>query len=150
MKRYFFILLSLLCVSTSASAAEGIIMIPSNFSVAETAGRLETVLAEKGMTIFNRIDHAAAADKVDVPLRGTVLFIFGNPKVGSPLMQCQQSVAIDLPQKILIWEDENQRVWLSYNDPAHLVARHRIAGCGEVITKVTKALDVIGTAAASE
>jgi uncharacterized protein (DUF302 family) len=65
-------------------------------------------------------------------------------------MQCQQSVAIDLPQKILIWKDAQQQVWLSYNDPKHLVARHQIAGCEAVLIKVTKALDGIGKAAASK
>jgi uncharacterized protein (DUF302 family) len=76
--------------------------------------------------------------------------IFGNPKVGSPLMKCQQSAAIDLPQKALIWEDDNDRVWISYNDPRYLEKRHNISGCEEVITKIEKALAGITKSAAGE
>jgi uncharacterized protein (DUF302 family) len=84
-------------------AAEGVIDVKSAFDVEETANRLEGLLNEKGMTIFERIKHSDGAANVGIELRATELFIFGNPKVGSPLMQCQQSVAIDLPQKALIW-----------------------------------------------
>ncbi len=87
-------------------AVEGIIDVKSNHSVMETANRLEKILKQKGMTIFNRIPHSVNAAKIGVVIRDTELFIFGNPKVGGPLMKCQQSVAIDLPQKVLIREDE--------------------------------------------
>ena len=123
-----------------ASNAEGMVNIQSVFSVKETADRLERVLNEKGMTIFNRINHSAGAARVSIELRETELIIFGNPKVGSPLMKCQQSVAIDLPQKALIWKDDNATVWISYNDPDYIKERHNITGCIEVLSKIKKAL----------
>ena len=131
-------------------AAEGLINVQSDFNVKETTERLENILNEKGMTIFNQINHSDAAQKVGVELRETRLIIFGNPKVGSPLMQCQQSVAIDLPQKAIIWEDDKSKVWISYNDPRYLGKRHNIIGCDEVITKVEKALSGITKAAATK
>jgi uncharacterized protein (DUF302 family) len=126
------------------------VTVPSTYTVEETAERLESVLHEKGMTIFNRIKHSDAAAKVGIELRKTELILFGNPKVGSPLMKCQQSVAIDLPQKALIWEDDNAKVWISYNDPRYLEKRHNIAGCEEVIAKIEKALAGITKSAAGE
>jgi len=131
-------------------AAEGLINVQSDFSVEETTNRLENILNKKGMTIFNQINHSDAAKKVGVALRETRLIIFGNPKVGSPLMQCQQSVAIDLPQKAIIWEDDKSKIWISYNDPRYLGKRHNIIGCDEVITKVEKALSGITKAAATK
>ena len=101
-----------------STAADEMINVKSVHSVAQTADRLEKVLEAKGMTLFTRIDHAAGAAKVGEELRPTELLIFGNPKVGTPLMQCSQTVAIDLPQKALIWEDNEGSVWFSYNDPA--------------------------------
>ena len=130
-------------------AAEGVIDVKSAFDVEETANRLEGLLNEKGMTIFERIKHSDGAANVGIELRATELFIFGNPKVGSPLMQCQQSVAIDLPQKALIWEDGDAQVWISYNDPRYLEQRHGISGCEEVISKIEKALSGITAAAAT-
>lgn len=128
-------------------AAEGVISVQSASNVKETADRLESILKEKGMTIFNRIDHSEGGGKVGIELRETELILFGNPKVGSPLMSCQQSVAIDLPQKALIWEDSESNVWITYNDPRYLVKRHTIAGCEEVIVKIEKALSGITKAA---
>lgn len=121
--------------------------VQSSFNVKETADRMENILKEKGMTVFNRIKHSEGASKVGIELRDTELIIFGNPKVGSPLMKCQQSVAIDLPQKALIWEDDKSMVWISYNDPRYLEKRHNIAGCGEVISTIEKALASIAKSA---
>ena len=142
--------LSILLIATPVVAADGVINVPSAFTVEETADRMERILSEKGMTIFNQIKHSEGASKVGVELRETELIIFGNPKVGSPLMKCQQSVAIDLPQKALIWRDENSRVWISYNDPEYLKKRHNITGCDEVISKIEKALSGITKAASTE
>lgn len=133
-----------------AMAADGLINVQSAFSVKETTERLENILNEKGMAIFNQINHSDAAQKVGIDLRETRLIIFGNPKVGSPLMQCQQTAAIDLPQKAIIWEDDKSNVWISYNDPRYLEKRHHIVGCGEVITKIEKALSGITKAAATK
>ena len=130
--------------------ADGIVKVSSDFNVEQTANRMEKILVAKGMTIFNRINHSQAAEKVGIKLRPTELLIFGNPKAGSPLMQCQQQVAIDLPQKALIWEDKENKVWISYNDPEYLARRHNITGCEEAIDKIKNALAGISAKAASE
>lgn len=141
--------LVLLCALPSI-AADGVITVKSEFDVAETADRLENVLQEKGMTVFNRIDHSGGARSVGIELRDTVLLIFGNPKVGSPLMKCQQSAALDLPQKALIWQDDRDAVFISYNDPAYIQTRHDVPGCEEVLQKIDKALSNFTKAAASK
>jgi uncharacterized protein (DUF302 family) len=128
-------------------ADNGLVSIKSPHNVKKTADRLENALKAKGMTVFIRINHAEGAQKVGKKLRPTELVIFGNPKVGTPLMQCGQSVAIDLPQKGLIWEDETGQVWLTYNDPKYLARRHGLAGCDEVIKKIEKALGNFAKAA---
>lgn len=138
------ILLFVLLLSSfalSAFAADGLFNVPSQHSVKFTADRLVNLLESKGMTVFARIDHAEGASKVGLDLRPTTLVIFGNPKVGSPLMQCSQTTAIDLPQKALVWQDENGKVWLSYNEPDYLKKRHQITGCDEVLGKVSGALN---------
>ena len=150
MKRIFFILVSLLLFAGQTFAAEGMISTPSDSSVKETANRLEQILTNKGMTVFKRVKHSEAAAKVDIEMRDTELIIFGNPKVGSPHMQCQQSVAIDLPQKALIWEDTNGATWISYNDPRYVEKRHNIVGCEETISKIEKALAGIAKAASTK
>ena len=149
--RFFFpAACALLLVVASAQAADGVVDVPSDFDVAETADRLETLLKDKGMTVFDRLGHSEAAAKIGVELRDTQLIIFGNPKVGSPLMKCRQSVAIDLPQKALIWEDEDGKVFISYNDPAYLKARHGITGCDQVLAKIDKAVGGMIKAAATK
>ena len=137
-------------MAVSSYAAEGMVDVKSSFGVKKTADRLESILKDKGMTIFNRIKHSQAAKKVGVKLRETELIIFGNPKVGSPLMKCQQSVAIDLPQKALIWKDSEGETWISYNNPGYLAKRHSISNCKKVISKIEKALTGITKAAATK
>src|SRR5262244_3551669 len=99
-------------------AADGLTTIPSSFGAKETMDRLEAEIKTKGMTVFARIDHAAGAAEVGLPLRPTELLIFGNAKAGTPLMQADQAIGIDLPLKALVFEDTAGKVWLSYNDPA--------------------------------
>ena len=140
MHKFLLCIISILFFSSAAIAGKGLITIKSAHDVKSTADRLESALKSKGMTVFIRINHSAGAEKVGKKLRPTEVVIFGNPKVGTPLMQCGQRVAVDLPQKALIWEDESGQVWLSYNDPKYLVKRHGIEGCDEVITKISGAL----------
>lgn len=128
--------------------ANGLIIIRSNHDVTETIDRLESALQKKGMTIFKRVDHTAGAAKADLNLRPTELLIFGNPKVGTPLMLCSQTAAIDLPQKALAYEDANGQVWLVYNDPAYMATRHNTQGCEQAIQKVSNALANFTKAAA--
>jgi len=150
MKKVILAALSILCIAIPVAAADGVVDVQSTFNVEETADRMVNILNKKGMTIFNRIKHSESAAKVGIELRKTELIIFGNPKVGSPLMACQQSVAIDLPQKALIWEDHNAKVWISYNDPRYLEKRHNISGCEEAIAKIEKALAGIAKSASTK
>ncbi|MEZ9179191.1 DUF302 domain-containing protein [Vibrio cyclitrophicus] len=136
----------LLAASFSVAASDGLIKYQSNYSVKETADRFESIAKSKGLTLFARIDHQKNASSVDLKLRPTEVIIFGNPKVGTPLMQCQQDVAIDLPQKVLVTEDSNKKVWLSYNDPNYLMERHAINGCDEVIKKISGVLSKLSEA----
>jgi len=136
----FLILLSLGTTTANAKGAAGMIKLKSTHSVSETINRLEAVLTKKGMTIFKRVDHSAGANNVGLQLRPTELLIFGNPKVGTPLMQCSQTAALDLPQKALAYKDEDGQVWLAYNDPAYIAKRHNIDDCEKAIQKVTNAL----------
>ncbi|MDZ7807478.1 MAG: DUF302 domain-containing protein [Gracilimonas sp.] len=133
-------MLMVLIISVLSCSTDGMVDVKSSFGVKETGDRLESVLEDKGMTIFNRIKHSEAAKKVGVEIRETELIIFGNPNVGSPLMKCQQSVAIDLPQKALIWKDSEGTTWISYNNPKYLNKRHDISNCEEIISKIEKAL----------
>jgi uncharacterized protein (DUF302 family) len=110
----------------STMSEDGLVTIASKFSVKETIDRLEANLKAKDITVFARIDHAAGAASVAIPLRPTELLVFGNPKAGTPLMQSNQTMGIDLPLKILSWQDAGGKVWLTYNDPSWLARRHRL------------------------
>jgi uncharacterized protein (DUF302 family) len=109
-----------------SSTANGFIDKPGNHSVDETAEKLQAILRAKGIALFALVDHSGEAAKVGMKMRPTKLLIFGNPKAGTPLMQASPSVAIDLPLKILIWEDAAGKVWVSYNSPTYLRERHHL------------------------
>lgn len=134
-------------VHAASPAADGLVSVKSSHDVATTIEKLQAVVESKGMKVFGAVDHQAGAASVDIELRPTRVLIFGNPKVGTPLMKCSQSIAIDLPQKALVWEDESGQVWLSYNDPEYLKARHSTSGCDQVFEKVTGALAAFSAAA---
>jgi uncharacterized protein (DUF302 family) len=134
------ILLTFLFISSISFAADGLIQLKSHHSVKQTTKNLLDVLKKKGMTVFDVIKHKKGAHKVGKKLRPTTVVIFGNPKVGTPLMQCAQTAAIDLPQKALIYKDANGQVWYAYNNPHYLVARHNIKGCKKPLAKITNAL----------
>ncbi|CCO45690.1 conserved hypothetical protein [Vibrio nigripulchritudo SOn1] len=135
-------------LSYSAFAADnGLITVKSHHSVEQTAEKLINVLESKGMTVFTQIKHDEGAKKVGMELRPTRLVIFGNPKVGTPLMKCSQTTAIDLPQKMLIWQDASGENWLSYNSPDYLNDRHGLEDCAKVIGKVKQALGNFAKAA---
>lgn len=144
--RIFLLLLCMLPFVAHASS-DGIIMKQSQHSVTRTMDKLETLVASKGFTVFVRIDHAAGAKSVNQSLAPTELLIFGNPKVGSALMSSQASVGLDLPVKVLVWEDEQGRVWLAYNDPRYLAERHGIEDRAEVIERMSGALGKLSNAA---
>lgn len=123
-----------------AMADNGLVTIKSANDVITTSDKLVKALEGKGMTVFAVIDHAKGAASIGTELEPTTLVIFGNPKVGTPLMKCSRTAAIDLPQKMLIWIDESGQTWLAYNDPAYMAKRHNVKGCDEAIKKVTGAL----------
>ena len=104
----------------------GIVQVASKYSVDETVTRLESVLAERGVRVFAVVDHSGEAEKVGMKMRPTKLAIFGNPKGGTPLMVAAPSLAIDLPLKALVSEDESGKVWVSYNSPEYLQQRHGV------------------------
>ncbi|MCG3841666.1 DUF302 domain-containing protein [Psychrobacter sp. Ps1] len=133
--------------TTSINAEKGLVTMQSNHSVQDTADKLVSMIESKGMKVFARIDHQKNAQSVDLSLRPTQVVMFGNPKAGTPLMNCEQTVAIDLLQKILISEDANKNVWLSYNNPDYLKTRHHIKGCDTELDNASKALNAISTAA---
>ena len=110
----------------TATTAKGIVDKLSNHSVEETVDRLKSILQSKGVTLFDVIDHSGEAEKAGMKMPPTKLLIFGNPKAGTPLMLAAPSSAIDLPLKILIWEDAQGKVWVTYNSSAYLQQRHNL------------------------
>jgi uncharacterized protein (DUF302 family) len=129
-------------------AANGLTTIPSSFGPKETMDRLEAEIRARGMTVFARIDHAAGAAEVGLPLRPTELLIFGSAKAGTPLMQANQAIGIDLPLKALVVEDAAGAVWLSYNDPRWLAQRHGLgAAVAQTVDGMAAALDAVATKA---
>jgi uncharacterized protein (DUF302 family) len=118
----------------SIQEKNGIASRPSNHSVEATVAKLQAMLREKGVAVFALIDHAGEAKKVGMEMPPTQLVIFGSPKAGTPLMQAAPSAAIDLPLKILVWEDAGGKVWISYNSPQYLQERHQIPP--ELITNI--------------
>jgi uncharacterized protein (DUF302 family) len=110
----------------SSNAENGILTILSHKSVDQTVQKLEAILQAKGLKLFALIDHSGEAEKAGMQMRPTKLLIFGNPKAGTPLMIASPSIAIDLPLKLLVWEDAESKVWISYNAPAYLQARHSL------------------------
>ena len=124
-------------------SANGLITIPSRFSVSETIKELRNAIESHNMTVFALVDHSGEAEKVGMHMAPTQLLIFGNPRGGTPLMQAAPTLAIDLPLKALVWQDDSGRVWVTYNDPEYLQKRHNapidliknIAGAGTLLQK---------------
>jgi uncharacterized protein (DUF302 family) len=141
MYRVLFVLLATLPCLPLANADNGLITAKSPYPVDETLDRFEAAVTNKGMTIFARIDHAEGAAKVGKELQPTVVLIFGNPTIGTLLMQSVQTAAIDLPLKLLAWEDDGGQVWIAYNDPDYLVKRHAITDRDPVVEKMRKAMN---------
>ena len=137
-------------ITTSVDAKKGLVTLQSNHSVKDTADKLVSIIESKGMKVFARVDHQKNAQGVDLTLRPTQVIMFGNPTAGTPLMNCEQSVAIDLPQKTLISEDADKKVWLSYNHPEYLKTRHNIKGCDTEIANIAKALNSVSKAAVAK
>ena len=122
----------------------GLVTIASARNTRETMDRLLAALKAHNMTVFARIDHAGAAHQVGMDLRPTEILVFGNPKGGTLLMQAAQSIGIDLPLKLLVWQDEAGKSWIGYNDPRWLAARHGVVqGHEKVLDAMTAALEAV-------
>ena len=113
-------------MAAPSNSANGIVTIPGHRSVDETVQKLQEVLQSKGVKLFALVDHGGEAEQVGMQMRPTKLLIFGNPKAGTPLMIASPSIAIDLPLKVLVSQDPDGKVWVSYNAPAYLQARHAL------------------------
>jgi uncharacterized protein (DUF302 family) len=124
-------------VNSSEPDEADLVTLPSARGATETTERLKSLLTQKGIEVFADIDHAAGAMKVGLSLRPTRVLIFGNPQAGTPLMQSQQTLGLDLPLRVLVWEDGAGKVWLTYRRVESLARRHQVAGHDEAV----KALD---------
>ena len=140
-----FVFLLLLSVSSAAFCADGLIAIKSPYVAKETMNRFEENAKQRGLNVFARIDHAASAAKIGKALRPTEVLIFGNPQGGTPFMECAQSAGIDLPLKVLVWEDVQGQVWLGYNDPGYMAQRHGVPQC-PAVGALSKALSGLAEA----
>jgi uncharacterized protein (DUF302 family) len=134
-------------MSDSLRVIEGLTSIESTFGPKETMDRLEAEIHQKGMNVFARIDHAAGAANVGLALAPTGLIIFGNARGGTPLMQAAQTVGIDLPLKMLVWQDPAHKTWLSYNEPGWIAQRHGVTESEPAVIKIAAALSAIASKA---
>lgn len=123
--------------------AHGMQAAPSPHNVKTTIDRFEAGAKARGLNVFARIDHAAGAQKIGKTLRPTELLIFGNPQGGTPLMECAQTAGIDLPLKVLAWQDAGGTVWLAYNEPRYLMHRHRAGECQPAVDNVLRVLEAL-------
>jgi uncharacterized protein (DUF302 family) len=129
-------------------AVDGLTTVRSNFGPEDTMNKLEAEVRARGLSVFAHIDHAAGAASAGLLLRPTELLIFGNARGGTPLMQANQTIGIDLPLRALVWQDANGATWLSYNDPAWLAQRHGLgSGSDAVVGTLTGVLDTLVKAA---
>ena len=131
--------------AATTSPASGIINVPSNHSVDQTVDKLKAILQAKGVTLFALVDHSGEAEKAGLQMPPTKLLIFGSPKAGTPLMLAAPSSAIDLPLKILVWQDTAGKVWISYNSPAYLQQRH---GLPDALLQNITVVETLATKAA--
>ena len=131
----------------TAHAQDNLVVKESAHSVSGTLDRLEAILKKNGLTIFARIDHAGGAKKAGIDMKPTQLLIFGNPKMGTPLMQSNRRIGIDLPVKVLAWQEDDGSVRIAYNDPVYLKNRHGIDDRDAVFGKMTGALGKLTDAA---
>ena len=130
-------------VRPPTNPGDGLVVARSNHSMAATTERARTEIERRGLKIMAAVDHAANAAGVGLELPPTTLFIFGNPKVGSRLIACGQEAAIDLPLKLLVWQDSADAVWVGYNDPQWIARRHGLTGCDDVAAGMHRALAAI-------
>lgn len=152
MQRIVLITLTLFSLysANAVAAADGLIVMKSAYSASVTLDRLQTVLKSKGIRVFARVSHKDNAKGVGMDLRPTELLIFGNPKLGTHFFTSKQTAGIDLPMKMLAWEDKSGQAWLAYNDPAYIAKRHGIGSRDEVVSKMRNALKKFSSIASNK
>ena len=140
-----FLAVSIVPGRATAQSADnrGLVEYRSSASFAETVGRIEEAVKERNLFLMREVDHAAAASQMGRDLSPNTVVLFGNPLVGSQIMGCAPTAGIDLPQKLLVWEDTESVVHVAYNNPDWLKRRHSIRGCDEILGRVRAALDAI-------
>ncbi len=136
-------------MNPSDLANADLVTVPSSRGVTETIERLKSLLSEKKIQVFADIDHAAGAQKVGLSLRPTRLLIFGDPQAGTPLMQSHQTIGLDLPLRVLVWEDEAGKVWLTYHRPEFLAHHHHVLNLDEAVKALGAGLAALARAATS-
>ncbi len=149
MKTLCVAMIALVLSTVTAQADDGLVKKLSAHSVQTTMDSLENLVRNKGLTVFVRIDHAAGAAEVGEEMLPTQLLMFGNPAIGTNLMTSQRTVGVDLPIKVLIWEEPDGKVWIAYNDPAYLAKRHGIDDRDAVLDKMGRAVKGLVSAAAT-
>jgi uncharacterized protein (DUF302 family) len=140
----------LLSLSATSALSEQLVTLESKFGVKETLDRLAAELDKRGIKVAARVDHAAGAKAVGMELPPTEVMMFGNPKLGTPLMQSAPSIGIDLPMKVLAWQDKAGKVWIGYTAPELLKARHGIADRDDVFKAMAAALDGLAKSAGGQ
>ena len=145
MKKVIALIIALCFFSSMLNAADnGLISIKSRFPVMQTTDRLIGLIEKKDLTMFKLIKHSENAKSAGIKIQPTELIIFGNPKVGSPLMKCAPTIAIDLPQKFLIWQDKNKQTWITYNSPIYVADRHALPSeCRGSLHKIAMLLQTL-------
>ena len=149
MKTLCVAMIALVLTTVTAQADDGLVKKLSAHSVQTTMDSLENLVRNKGLTVFVRIDHAAGAAEVGEEMLPTQLLMFGNPAIGTNLMTSQRTIGVDLPIKVLIWEEPDGKVWIAYNDPAYLAKRHGIDDRDAVLDKMGRAVKGLVSAAAT-
>jgi uncharacterized protein (DUF302 family) len=137
-------------VNSIDHGASELVTMPSAHGATETVARLKKLLAQKKIRVFAHIDHAAEAQKVGMSLRPTQVLIFGNPQAGTPLMQSQQMIGLDLPLRVLVWEDGAGKVWLTFRRPEFLARHHHVANHDEAVKALDDGLAALARAAAAQ
>ena len=137
-------------MNTADPADTDLVTLPSAHDAPETVERLKALLARKGIELFAHIDHAAGARTAGLPLRQSQVLIFGNPKAGTPLMQSRQIIGLDLPLRVLIWEDGAGKAWLTYRRAADVARQHRVTDRDEVVQAMDEGLGALARAATQQ
>jgi uncharacterized protein (DUF302 family) len=144
------VVIVLVVLAAPVWANTGVVTVPSSMGFSQTLDRFKAALNEKGIKVAFELDHQANGKRVEESLGKTHLLLFGSPKLGTPLMRSVRSIGIDLPMKVLIWEDDDGKAFLTYNDPQYLAVRHGIEDNKAIVKKMSAVLKMLTTTAAQK